>query len=456
MRGKLLLILALVVTLALAACAGPSPTASQPAAPAAQPTAAQAKAAQPAAPAAQPTTAPAAPAAKAALQPAKLRLASWQWDDPAYKDFWEGTTKAFTEANPGVTFDRFAFPIDQLWDKLNTEVVAGSPPELIEVTGFNVFQYMDQGVLAPLDKCFAGTDIMDKVKDQKTYAVKDGKPYALNLSARTLQLFVNEKLFQDAGVKVPTNFAEFKDAAKKLTVPGKDQYGLVLTNLAHSRLYEGVLVFVAGYGGHYSKDGKPALNSPEVIKGVQYFKDLFDAGAMPKGVKDASAQYAWFNQGKAAMSIDGAWYWAVLESQAPEVMKNTKIYAIPTDNQKTTGGINNLIGISAKTPNYQQACEYLKFIADPKWGKVWVEKSRTIYPIEGSVTPDFLKANPWFDIFNKELAKSVAVAPPGLEIYYNDIQKIINDKLVEVLYNGKPVEQAMNEAQAAAEKLMKK
>lgn len=443
MRGKLVLVLALALTLALAACSTPAPTASQPAAPAAQPTvAAPAQAAQ--------------PAAKAALAPAKLRLASWQWDDPAYKDFWEGTTKAFTEANPGVTFDRFAFPIDQLWDKLNTEVAAGTPPDLIEVTGFNVFQYMDQGVLAPLDKCFAGTDIMDKVKDEKVYAIKDGKPYALNLSARTLQLFVNDKLFQEAGVKVPTNFAEFKDAAKKLTVPSKDQYGLVLTNLAHSRLYEGALVFIAGYGGHYSKDGKPALNSPEVIKGVQFFKDLFDAGVMPKGVKDAGAQYAWYNQGKAAMSIDGAWYWAVLEGQAPDTLKVTKIYPIPTDTQKTTGGINNLIGIAAKSPNYDQACAYLKFIADPKWGKTWVEKSRTIYPIEGSVTPEFLKANPWFEVFNKELPKSVPVAPPGLEIYYNDVQKIINDKLVEILYNNKPVEQAMNEAQQAVEKIVNK
>ncbi len=444
MKPKLVLVLALVLVLTLAACASPAPPAPQ----AQQP-------AQPAQQAAQPAQQAAQPAQQAA-QPTKLRLASWQWEDPAYKDFWEGTTKAYTAANPNVTFEKFSFPIDQLWDKLNTEVAAGTPPDLIEVTGFNVFQYMDQGVLAPLDECFAGTDIPTKVKDQTKYAVKDGKMYALNLSGRTLELYVNQKLFDEAGVKPPTNLAEFKDAAKKLTVPGKDQYGLVLTNLAHSRLYEEALVFIAGHGGHYTKDGKPALNSPEVIAGVKDLKELFDAGVMPKGVKDAGAQYSWFNQGKAAMSIDGAWYWAVLESQAPETLKVTKIYPIPTDNHATTGGINNLIGISAKSPNYKQACDYLKSIADPKWGKVWVEKSRTIFPIAGSVTDEYLKTNPWFDVYNKELAKSIPVAPPGLEIYYNDVQKVINDKLVDVLYNNKPVEQAMNEAQAQVEKIVKK
>ena len=44
-------------------------------------------------------------------EPITLRLASWQWEDPAYMPFWEGTTDAFMEANPNVTIERFAFPI---------------------------------------------------------------------------------------------------------------------------------------------------------------------------------------------------------------------------------------------------------------------------------------------------------------------------------------------------------
>ena len=99
-------------------------------------------------------------------EPITLRLASWQWEDPAYMPFWEGTTDAFMEANPNVTIERFAFPIDQLWGKINLEVAAGTPPELIEVTGFNVFEYMNLGVLAPLNDCFEGTDIVEKVDGQ--------------------------------------------------------------------------------------------------------------------------------------------------------------------------------------------------------------------------------------------------------------------------------------------------
>lgn len=381
-----------------------------------------------------------------------LRLSTWQWEDPAYAPFWTGSVAAFEEANPGVTIEPFNFPIDQLWDRLNIEIAAGTPPDLIEVTGFNVFQYIEQDVLAPLNECFADTDIVETTLAQDSYAVdEEGNIYALNLSARTLQLYVNRTLFDAAGVEVPTNFDEFQAAAVALTNADSEQYGLVLTNLAHSRLYEGILVMVAGYGGHFSVDGQPAFTSPEVIQGVQFFKDLFDAGVMPEGVADGGAQYSYFNSGNVAMSIDGSWYWAVLEENAPDLLPNIEIYPIPTDSALPTGGVNNLIGISADTPNFDLACEYLKFIAAPEWATVWTESSGTINARQGSVPEEFLTENPWFNTYADQLPLAVPVAIPGLEIYHNDMVRLVNQYVVEVLYNDVPVEEAMASLQEEVE-----
>ena len=385
-----------------------------------------------------------------------LRLATWQWEDPAYTPFWHGSTEAFAEANPGVTIEPFHFPIDQLWDRLNIEIAAGTPPDLLEVTGFNVFEYMDQGVLAPLNQCFEGTGIVENVLGQDEYAVdEEGNIYALNLSARTLQLYVNRNLFDEAGIEVPTNFEEFREAAIALTDPANEQYGLVLTNLAHSRLHEGVLVFVAGYGGHFSdENGQPAFTSEAVINGVQFFKDLFDAGAMPQGVADGGAQYSYFNSGNVAMTIDGAWFWAVIEQNAPDLLEAVEIHPVPTDTQLPTGGVNNLIGIAAGSPNYDIACEYLKSIATPEWAQVWTQSSRTINPLEGSVPDEFLQENPWFQIYADELPRAVPVAAPGLEIYHTDIVRLVNNRVVEVLYDNRPVAEAMADLQADVEEFI--
>lgn len=385
----------------------------------------------------------------------RLRLATWQWEDPAYAPFWTGSVEAFNAANEGVVIEPFNFPIDQLWDRLNIEIAAGSPPDLIEVTGFNVFQYIDQGVLAPLNECFAGTDIIDNVLAQDSYAVdEEGNIYALNLSARTLQLYVNMPLFEAAGVEVPTNFEEFMAAAMALTDPSQEQYGLVLTNLAHSRLYEGVLVMVAGYGGHFSENGEPAFTSEAVINGVQFFKDMFDAGVMPQGVADGGAQYSFFNSGNVAMSIDGSWYWAVLNQNAPEVAENVEIFAIPTDTQAPTGGVNNLIGIAAGSPNFDVACEYLKSIATPEWAQLWTASSGTINALEGSVPQEFIDANPWFETFANELPAAIPVAIPGLEVYHNDMVRLVNNRIVEILYNNRPVAEAMADLQSDVEEFL--
>ncbi len=389
--------------------------------------------------------------------PMTLRLASWQWEDPAYLPFWEGTTNAFMEANPNVTIERFAFPIDQLWNQINLQVAAGTPPELLEVTGFNVFEYMNLGVLAPLNDCFAGTDIVEKVDGEDSYAVDaDGNIYALNLSARTLALWVNKSMFDAAGVEVPTNFEEFKAAAIALTNPAKEEFGLVLTNTAHSRFYESVLDMVVGYGGHWTKDGKPAFTEPEVIQGVQFFKDLFDAGVMPIGVDGAPSQYAFFNSGKVAMTIDGPWYWAVVSEQNPELAANIEIHRMPTDSGLPTGGPNNLIGIAAGLDDatFAVACEYIKSIATTEWGQVWTNSSGTINPIEGAVSEDYLIENPWFAFYAEDLANYVPVAAPGLEIYHGSLQTMINNKLVEVMYDDKPVEQAMAELQEEVEEFI--
>lgn len=389
-------------------------------------------------------------------QPATLRLASWQWDDPAYKPFWEQTTAAFSQKYPNIKFEKYAFPIDQLFDKLNTDFAAGSPPDVVELTGFNIFDYASRDVLEPLDQYWNGTDIPTVVKDQTTYPVWNGKQYALNLSARTLQLYVNTQLFDAKNVSLPTTLDEFTSAAKALTDPTKDQFGLVLVNVAHSRLYETILLLTAGNGGHFSKDRKPALNSPEVVKAVEYFKGLFDAGVMPKGVKDANGQYSYFNTGKAAMSIDGAWYIAVLKQQGPDVFKNTKILSIPTQTHASTGGVNNVISISRTSKYKDVAAEYLRFITDIKWAQLWTASSQTISARAGAVTPEFLAQNPLFDIFNKDIGKATQLAPPGLETQYNAVQKTVNDNVVTVLYDNKPAQEAMDQAQKQVEALVAK
>lgn len=384
-----------------------------------------------------------------------LRLSSWQWTAPGFGDFWEATTKEFMDKHPNIRIKKYYLPYAELWDKLNVEIVAGTPPDILELTGFNLFQYIPMGALEPLDDYLIGTDIQEKTRWQKTFPVVDGKTWVVNLSARTMQLMCNMKLFNEKGLKPPTTMEEFKDVAVKLTDPAKNQYGAVLVNVDHPRMYEYLLVWVAGLGGHFAKDGHPTLDDPITIKGVEFFKKILDAGAMPIGVKDHAVQWSWFNDGKAAMTIDGAWWFPAAEKQVPELVPHVKVFPEPTPTHAATGGVNNVIGISSKTKYKNEVWEYIKFISTDEWAKKWVYETRTLNCRKGSVTDDFLEKNPYFKVYAKEIDHAIPLPAPGMEEYFDVLSRIINRHVAEALYENKPMAEVLKAAQKEAEELIK-
>ena len=95
---------------------------------------------------------------------------------------------------------------------------------------------------------------------------------------------------------------------------------------------------VVGHGGHWTKDGQPGFMEPEVIAGVQYFKDLFRFGRdAPRRRRGPVLQWPYFNSGKAAMTNDGPWYWASLGTASPEVQSTVTIHPLPTDSAQPDG-----------------------------------------------------------------------------------------------------------------------
>ncbi len=116
---------------------------------------------------------------------------------------------------------------------LATRFAAGNPPDIVHMTARFVWGYGDEGVIEPLDRWMDKTDIKQSwVPAQRSLTV-DGKTWGLLLLTYGFALFYNERMFQEAGVKVPTNEEEFLAAAKALTRDrdgdGRtDQFGVAL------------------------------------------------------------------------------------------------------------------------------------------------------------------------------------------------------------------------------------
>ena len=311
----------------LAACGqAAAPTAAPTAQPAAaQPTAAptQAAAAPAATKPAQPTAAAAATAAPAAAKPAtsgagkSLRFSSYTWS--GYEDAMKTVMDMWRQENQGVDI-KGEYVGEDYWTKLQTQIGAGTPPdvgigEFVRVVSFgkgNVLMELDDLIArdkVPLDQNFSASVAQYRWQSGEfDSGGKGGKMYGLPSDGQGHIFVYNKKMFDEAGVKYPTDDWTWNDvveAAKKMTKPDQNKWGAYVPGLGV--LNRGNFLYAAG-GELISQDFKKSgLDMPETIDAYKWAWDLiYTHKVAPKPLPKEPANP--FASGRVGMYFDGVWW----------------------------------------------------------------------------------------------------------------------------------------------------
>ena len=267
MKKFLALLLAAVMVFALAACgqqAAPAPAAE---APAAEAPAAEAPAAE-------------APAADEGIT---LDVIICQYGPNTQEWFlgkgMNGTNfvDKFEAENPGIKLNLEVISWNDVHQVVDTRIANNNAPDILNIDTFS--EFVPDGLLMPVkDYCpedlyndFFPAFIAESVIDDTVWAVPD------LASARAL--FYNVDLLKDAGVEVPTTWAELEDACQAiLDYYNGDVYpwGIDMTT------DEGQACFAyyawGNGGGFVDADGNWALNSPENVEAVNFAVGLVNKG----------------------------------------------------------------------------------------------------------------------------------------------------------------------------------
>ena len=79
-----------------------------------------------------------------------------------------------------------------------------------------------------------------------------------------------------------------------------------------------------------------------------------------------------------------------------------------------------------------------------------------VSPRRGAMSDKFLASNAWFKEFQVSADNyAVSIMPQGLELYGNEVLKIIADQVHRILYKNVSVSAALGEAQKKVKKLIK-
>jgi len=143
----------------------------------------------------------------------------------------KGWIQGFTASRPGVEVEWIDKKGPELPVYYQTQLVAGTPPDVIDIQGALGLEYAAQGALVDLTPLFANEAAVKSRYDQDYLSnwVFEGKNYMVPYYVSKTLLFWNKTRFKEAGLdKPPASFDEILAAADK--IKGGEKTGLLTLN----------------------------------------------------------------------------------------------------------------------------------------------------------------------------------------------------------------------------------
>jgi len=286
--------------------------------------------------------------------------------------------KNYEQEAPGVLVRVEPVAGSDYYTRLLTQLAAKSAPDLMQVGDDAVPNFVSKGAFVPLDAYLEqGFDASIYLPGLLEPGQYQGKQYLLPKDYSTLGVYYNKKLFDAAGVPVPTSdwtWEQLLDTAQKMTTTNADGtpdvYGIQLPGAWTT----GFEYWVAAAGGTLiSPDGKNYvgfMDSPEVIRAVQFYADLYrnKLAPLPADMNAFGGGNSEFDNGKAAMRIFGRWPQESLKTN-PNV--ELGVVAPPRDKQRANILFWGGFGIASTTAAPDQAWNLLSYYTGAPAAEVW-------------------------------------------------------------------------------------
>lgn len=375
----------------------------------------------------------------AAAQGLTLDFPSWQAEEPGFAEWWKGLVQEYEAKHPGVKVKLYSIPFANYVNQLTVRFAGQNPPDIVHLPSRNFASFASQNWLEPMDDLLKASDIPGHWSKLQSDMVWDGKTYGLLLLPYGNLLYYNEKILQDAGVKVPTTPAEWLDAMARTTNRDKGQFGLVTTTAEHPNMFIDAATWVLGEKQDWLKGNKYNFSDPGVVAAMDRFRKSL--AFAPPGTNSAVARQL-FIDGKAAFLRDGPWVWATLQKAKPEIRPVLKMTQLPFP--VITGGASNSLHIPAKIDAQKKKLvgEFIALAATPAWQEKYVQMTGSPAGRLGMISPEQAKKDPHLAAITQAAEKADNLFPtqPALRENYNEFATLFSRAVVRMQSSSQSTE----------------
>ncbi len=361
----------------------------------------------------------------------------------------------FEAANPDITVKQTTFPYADYQTRVVAAKVAGQGPDVVQLFYGWLDTFVAGGLIQPLDPAVFSHEEIESEFFPIVTAMKVGEDYyGLPTAVRSLALFYNKALFEEAGIaNPPSNLEEFLAAAEATTK--RDGSGNITS--------AGITIDMAGQDHHwwrevlirqnggvpYDEEGNVAYNDAAGAAALKYYTDLQTehkvglSGFMDEG-------QAAFRAGLAAMTIDGTFRLGAFANNPFE----WGVVELPADANGMRSNYSsyfaNAIGAAAEGERKAAAEKFLTYITSEEAMQIWQETVGELPARREAALSEENLADPILGPFLKGLDYAHTTK------FYDEAgqRQVAIDMVNRVLLEGQSIEDSVAQAAAAEQEII--
>ncbi len=384
------------------------------------------------------------------------------WLSPTFDEYVKNAIAGFEAAYPGVTV-KWEDHQATFRDDLNNGFAAGNAPDVINLSiseGW-VTQYAAEGNLLALDGLVPQSVIGTYFPNLWEQQVVDGKHYQFPYYQGINVNLVNKQIFEQAGLTIE-DFPKTIDGLPALCKTIKDTTGklcdirLTTSDLLAQMVYEGGVEIINEDGTAFTFD------SPEAVAWLQMYVDMVKEGTVDRTAlvtDNDRVGLDLFISGQAPFYATGPNLIREVRSSNPGLYGYLDVVNSPVGKSGVVGKGLMAMSVSATTKYPNAAIALAQWMTNAKTN-LELSKLAAVYPstpasyddpffaaapvaIEDSAKPRAREAV-------AQLADIVPSVPEKLAV-----NEIVLQEIQEALFNGKDPQQALSDAVAKANELLK-
>ncbi len=376
-----------------------------------------------------------------------LNVMTWDGSDNLVKQIFDKTISSFKASHNNATINLQNVDYNDYFTKLQTQLAAGSPPDVYELGESDINKYWNKGLLIDLTPYTTGKnkmDMSDFYPNVLQVVEQEGKLPGIPVGPATYAIYYNKKMFDEAQVQYPASgwtWDDFRDTAIKLTKTenGKPvQWGALLPT--SSDQIEPLLV--SNGGSILSSDGKAAVGYLDSAKSVEALKWYSELALMVSPSTDQQKAFGsgvdLFNTGKVAMNFTGPWPMTTYQNNKD---LDFGVIELPKWKGADTNDIMYCAayGISNKSKYPQAGWDFIKEFCDPSTesGKMLAKHG---LPATKTLAADPVYNDAVFQPFINELNTGIIKSAYFLNPYFRSAQSQYLNPALQTLCSQKGVD----------------